>query len=54
MEWDCAAGDGILRALGLPVRSRATGTPLRYNSPRPPCQRPVGEPGVRTSFINAF
>jgi 3'-phosphoadenosine 5'-phosphosulfate (PAPS) 3'-phosphatase len=33
MEWDCAAGDGILRALGLPVRSRATGTPLRYNSP---------------------
>ncbi len=33
MEWDCAAGDGILRALGLPVRSRATRTPLRYNSP---------------------
>ena len=33
MEWDCAAGDGILRALGLPVRSRATGPPLRYNSP---------------------
>ena len=39
MEWDCAAGDGILRALGIPVRSRATGslhyfyyTNLRVNS----------------------
>ena len=33
MEWDCAAGDGILRAIGLTVYSRTTGTPLHYNSP---------------------
>jgi 3'-phosphoadenosine 5'-phosphosulfate (PAPS) 3'-phosphatase len=33
MECDCAAGDGILRAIGLTVYSRTTGTPLHYNSP---------------------
>ena len=33
MEWDCAAGDGLLRAQGLTLFDRSTGTPLRYNSP---------------------
>jgi 3'(2'), 5'-bisphosphate nucleotidase len=33
MEWDCAAGDGLLRAQGLAVIDRHTGAPLRYNSP---------------------
>lgn len=33
MEWDCAAGDGILRALGLTTFDRDTGEQLRYNSP---------------------
>ena len=32
MEWDCAAGDGILKSMGLQVRSRETGLPLSYNS----------------------
>ncbi|MBN32097.1 MAG: hypothetical protein CL845_08955 [Crocinitomicaceae bacterium] len=32
MEWDCAAGDGILRSMGIAVRNRTTGQPLRYNS----------------------
>lgn len=33
MEWDCAAGDGILRAIGLTTFDRHTGEQLRYNSP---------------------
>ncbi len=33
MEWDCAAGDGVLRAMGLSVRDAATGEPLTYNKP---------------------
>ena len=33
MEWDCAAGDGVLRAMGLAVRDAATGAPLTYNKP---------------------
>jgi len=32
MEWDCAAGDGILRSLGIVVRDRETNQPLSYNS----------------------
>ena len=32
MEWDCAAGDGILKSIGLQIRSRETGLPLIYNS----------------------
>lgn len=32
MEWDCAAGDGLLRSIGLPVRSRADNQPLIYNT----------------------
>jgi 3'(2'), 5'-bisphosphate nucleotidase len=33
MEWDCAAGDGILRAIGLTTFDLHTGEQLRYNSP---------------------
>lgn len=33
MEWDCAAGDGILRAIGLDTFDRRTGQVLTYNSP---------------------
>lgn len=33
MEWDCAAGDGILRAIGLNTFDRKTGRILAYNSP---------------------
>ncbi len=33
MEWDCAAGDGILRSMGLCVYDAQTGEPLRYNKP---------------------
>lgn len=33
MEWDCAAGDGVLRSMGLEVRDRASGRPLEYNKP---------------------
>jgi len=32
MEWDCAAGDGILRAIGLTTFDRRTSETLRYNS----------------------
>ena len=32
MEWDCAAGDGILRSMGIAVRDRDTHEPLTYNS----------------------
>ncbi len=32
MEWDCAAGDGLLRSMGIVVRDRATNQPLSYNS----------------------
>ena len=32
MEWDCAAGDGILRSIGLPLRDRDTHEPLSYNT----------------------
>ena len=32
MEWDCAAGDGILRSMGIAVRDRETNQPLTYNS----------------------
>lgn len=32
MEWDCAAGDGILRSMGIAVRDRETHQPLTYNS----------------------
>ena len=32
MEWDCAAGDGLLKSIGLQIRSRDTGLPLIYNS----------------------
>ena len=32
MEWDCAAGDGLLKSIGLQIRSRETGRPLVYNS----------------------
>lgn len=31
MEWDTAAGDALLRSLGLPLRDIATGKPLEYN-----------------------
>lgn len=31
MEWDCAAGDGVLRAMGLSVYDRLSGEPLVYN-----------------------
>ena len=31
MEWDCAAGDGILRSIGLPLRHRETNELLSYN-----------------------
>lgn len=33
MEWDCAAGDAILRALGFGVRDLVTGRLLVYNGP---------------------
>jgi len=33
MEWDCAAGDGVLRSMGLDVRDRTTDRPLEYNKP---------------------
>lgn len=33
MEWDCAAGDGVLRGMGLSVRDRDGGEPLQYNKP---------------------
>lgn len=33
MEWDCGAGDGVLRSMGLCVHDAATGEPLRYNKP---------------------
>ena len=32
-EWDCAAGDAILRAQGLAVCDIVTGRPLTYNGP---------------------
>jgi 3'-phosphoadenosine 5'-phosphosulfate (PAPS) 3'-phosphatase len=32
MEWDCAAGDAILRSIGLTTYSRANGKPMVYNS----------------------
>ena len=32
MEWDCAAGDGILRSMGIAVRDRETDQPITYNS----------------------
>lgn len=32
MEWDCAAGDGILRSMGITVRDRTTDAPLQYNT----------------------
>ena len=32
MEWDCAAGDGIVRSMGLMVRDNTTHQPLRYNT----------------------
>lgn len=32
MEWDCAAGDAIVRSAGLVVRSRDDDQPIRYNS----------------------
>jgi len=32
MEWDCAAGDAILRSIGLDVYDRHTHSRLRYNS----------------------
>jgi len=32
MEWDCAAGDAILRSMGMVVRSRETNEPLQYNT----------------------
>ena len=32
MEWDCAAGDGILRAMGVDVIDRNTGSRIQYNS----------------------
>lgn len=32
MEWDCAAGDGILRSMGIIVRDRTTNEPLQYNT----------------------
>ena len=31
MEWDTAAGDALLRSLGLALRSIADGKPLEYN-----------------------
>lgn len=31
MEWDTAAGDALLRSLGMPLRSLDTGGPLMYN-----------------------
>ena len=31
MEWDCAAGDGVLRAMGLVVYDWVTGEPMTYN-----------------------
>ena len=33
MEWDCAAGDAVLRSLGFCVRDLVTGRPLVYNGP---------------------
>lgn len=33
MEWDCAAGDGVLRSMGLAVCDRDSGEPLVYNKP---------------------
>ena len=32
MEWDCAAGDAIVRSAGMSVLSRDDDQPLRYNS----------------------
>jgi 3'(2'), 5'-bisphosphate nucleotidase len=32
MEWDCAAGDAVLRSIGLTTFDRRTGERLRYNS----------------------
>jgi len=32
MEWDCAAGDAILRSMGLIVRGRHSNEPLEYNT----------------------
>jgi 3'(2'), 5'-bisphosphate nucleotidase len=32
MEWDCAAGDGLLRSMGLPLRDRITDHLLTYNT----------------------
>ncbi len=32
MEWDCAAGDAILRSMGLVVRGRNSNAPLQYNT----------------------
>jgi 3'(2'), 5'-bisphosphate nucleotidase len=32
MEWDCAAGDAILRSMGLVVRGRHSNEPLEYNT----------------------
>jgi len=32
MEWDCAAGDGLLRSMGLPLRDRITDDLLTYNT----------------------
>ena len=32
MEWDCAAGDGILRSIGIDVFDRNTGARIKYNT----------------------
>ena len=32
MEWDCAAGDAILRSIGIDVLDRHTHNRLKYNS----------------------
>jgi 3'(2'), 5'-bisphosphate nucleotidase len=32
MEWDCAAGDAILRSMGLIVRRRLSDNPIQYNT----------------------
>jgi 3'-phosphoadenosine 5'-phosphosulfate (PAPS) 3'-phosphatase len=32
MEWDCAAGDGILRSIGIDVFDRHTHKRLKYNT----------------------
>jgi 3'(2'), 5'-bisphosphate nucleotidase len=32
MEWDCAAGDGILRSIGIDVIDRNTGARIKYNT----------------------